>query len=85
MYKAVLSEGHARTALAQGAVLKNLPCILGFPGGSVERIRLPMQQMWVQSLDQGDPPGEGNNNLTPVFLQTRPWTEPDGLVLRSKE
>ena len=27
----------------------------GFPGGSVERIRLPMQEMWVQYLGWEDP------------------------------
>ena len=30
-------------------------CVRGFPGGSVVRICLPMQEMWVQSLDQEDP------------------------------
>ena len=29
--------------------------IQGFPGGSVVRIRLPVQETWVQSLIQEDP------------------------------
>ena len=28
---------------------------MGFPGGSVQKVRLPMQEMQVQSLGQKDP------------------------------
>ena len=36
---------------------------LGFLGGSVVKIRLPMQETWVWPLGQEDPHGEGNRNL----------------------
>ena len=34
---------------------------MGFSGGSVVRIHLPMEETWVPSLGQEDP-GEGNSN-----------------------
>ena len=39
--------------------------VLGLPWwlSSKERICLPMQEIWVQSLGQEDPLGEGNDSL----------------------
>ena len=34
----------------------------GFPGGSVVKNPLPVQEMQVQSLGREDPPREGNGN-----------------------
>ena len=36
--------------------------VVGFPDGSVVKIRLPMQYTWVRSLDEGSTPGRGNGN-----------------------
>ena len=85
MYKTVLSEGQQGLLWPKGAVLKNLPCILGFPGGSVERICLPMQQTWVQSLDWEDFPWRGNNNplqyscLNKTMDKGAWWASPHGV------
>ena len=37
-----------------------------------------MQKTWVQSLDQEDPPGEGNGNSLSILAGRIPWTEDPG-------
>ena len=36
---------------------------MGFPGGSLVKNHLPLQNMWVQSMGQQDPSGKGNSIL----------------------
>ena len=56
---------------------------LGFPGGSVIKNLLAMQEpqeMQVQSLGQKDPPEEGMATYSSILAWRIPWTEePDGL------
>ena len=48
---------------------------MGFPGGSVVKNYLPMQEMQVQSLGQEDPLEEEMANHTSIFARIIPWTE----------
>ena len=48
---------------------------LGFPDGSVVRIRLPMQETWVQSLGQEDPLEKGMATHSNLLAWKIPWTE----------
>ena len=43
--------------------------VLCLPGGSAVKNLPAVQEMWVQSLGQEDPPGVGNGNFTSVFLR----------------
>ena len=52
----------------------------GFPGGSVVKNLLPMQETWVQSLRWEDPLEEGMATHSSVLAWEIPWTErPGGL------
>ena len=58
-------------------------CILvqnkkGFPGGSAKRIRLPMQEMWVQSLDWEDSLEKEMATHSSNLIWKIPWTEEPG-------
>ena len=54
-------------------------CSMGFPGGSVVKNCLPLQETQVQSLGWEDPL-EKEMQPTPVFWPGIPWTEgPSGL------
>ena len=47
----------------------------GFPGGSAVRIRLPMQETWVLSLGQEDPPKKETATHSRMLAWEIPWTE----------
>ena len=49
-----------------------------FPGGSVLRVQLPMQEMWVQSLDQEDPLEKEMATHSSILAWRIPWTEEPG-------
>ena len=51
---------------------------MGFPGVSVVRIYLPMQETWFQSLGQGDPLEEGMETHSSILDWEIPWTEEPG-------
>ena len=44
-----------------------MPIYIGFPGGSVVKNRLPIQEKWVRSLGWEDPLGR-KRQPAPVFL-----------------
>ena len=50
----------------------------GFPGGSVVKNLLAMQEMWVPSLGQEDPLEEGTATHSSILAQRFPWTEDPG-------
>ena len=50
----------------------------GFPGGLVVRIRLPIQEMWIQFLDQEDPLKKGMASHSCILAWEIPWTEEPG-------
>ena len=55
-------------------------CNEGFPGGSVVKNPLLMQETWVQSLGWEDPLEEGMATHSSILAWRLPWTEePDGL------
>ena len=54
--------------------------ILGFPGGSVVRIHLPMQERRVQTLGQEDLLEEGMATHSSVLAWGIPWTEEPGEI-----
>ena len=55
------------------------PLLRGFPGGSVvKKIYLPMQEMWVQSLDQEDSLEKEMATHSSIFAWEIPWTEEPG-------
>ena len=55
----------------------------GFPGGSVGKNRLPMQETQVQSPGQEDPLEEEVATRSSVLVWRNPWTvEPGGLQVR---
>ena len=47
----------------------------GFPGGSVVRIHLPMQETQVQFLSRKDPLEEETTAHTSILTWEIPWTE----------
>ena len=49
-----------------------------FPGGSVIKNRLPMQEMRVRSLGQEDPLEEGMEIYSSILAWRNPWTEEPG-------
>ena len=52
----------------------------GFPGGSVGKTPLPIQELWVRSLGQEDPLGKKMATHSNILAWEIPWTEePDGL------
>ena len=55
-----------------------------FPGGSVERIWLPMQEMWVLSLGQEEEETATHSNILAWEIK---WTEQPGGIqsIRSQE
>ena len=54
----------------------------GFPSGSVvQRIHLPMQETWVQSLGQEDPLEEEMGTHCRILAWRIPWTEEPGGLL----
>ena len=46
-----------------------------FPGGSLVKNLLVMQEMWVQSLGQEDPLGKEMVNHSSILAEEIPWTE----------
>ena len=54
------------------------PLLWGFPGGSVVRICLPMQETQVRSLGQEDPLEEEMATHSSIFAWRIPWTEEPG-------
>ena len=55
------------------------PLLRGFPGGSVvKKIYLPMQEMWVQSLDQEDSLEKEMATHSSIFAWEIPWAEEPG-------
>ena len=53
---------------------------LGFPDGSAVKKPPAMQEMWVRSLGQGDPLGEGMTSHSSILAWRIPWTkEPGGI------
>ena len=50
----------------------------GFPGGSVKRICLPMQEIWVQPLGQEDLLEKGMAACSIILAWEIPWTEEHG-------
>ena len=49
---------------------------MGFPGVAViQRIQLPMQEMWISSLGQEDPLGKEMTTHSSIFAWETPWTE----------
>ena len=50
----------------------------GFPGGSVVRIYLPVQEMQVLSLGQGDPLEKEMIAQSNMLAWKIPWTEEPG-------
>ena len=50
----------------------------GFPGGSVVKNHLPMQEMWVQSLGQKDSLEKGMATHSNILDWRIPWTEEPG-------
>ena len=44
----------------------------------MERIHLPVQEMWVQSLGQEDPLNKEMANNSSILAQKIPWTEEPG-------
>ena len=51
---------------------------IGFPGGSVEKNHLPMQETqktWVRSLGQEDPLEEEMATCSSILAWKIPWTE----------
>ena len=58
----------------------------GFPGGSVVRSHLPIQEMQGQSLSQENPLKKDMATLSSIFAWKIPWTEePGGSVGVAKE
>ena len=43
-----------------------------------QRIRLPMQEMWIRSLGQEDPLEEGTATHSSILAWRIPWTEKSG-------
>ena len=56
----------------------SLLALLGFPGGSVVKNHLPMQEMWVQSLVQEDPLEKDIATHSGILAWEIPWTEEPG-------
>ena len=52
--------------------------ILGFPGGSVVKNCLPMQEIWVQSLGQEDPLEKEMTTHSSILAWEIPMTEEAG-------
>ena len=50
----------------------------GFPGDSVVKNHLPMQEMWVQSLGQKDSLEKGMATHSNILDWRIPWTEEPG-------
>ena len=50
----------------------------GFPGGSVVKNRLAVQEMWVQSLGGEDPLEEEMVTHSSILAWEIPWTEEPG-------
>ena len=58
----------------------------GFPGGSVVKNHLPMQEMWVRSLGQKDSLEEGMATHSNILDWRIPWTEePGGLQFKGSQ
>ena len=57
------------------------PPPLGFPGGSVVRIRLPMQEMKVPSLGRENPLEKEMVTHSSILAWRLPWTEKPGGLL----
>ena len=55
-----------------------MPVFLGFPGGSVVKICLPMLESLAQSLGQEDPLEEEMATHASILAQRIPWTEKSG-------
>ena len=49
-----------------------LVLLMGFPDVSAEKDPPAMQETWVQSLGQENPPGEGNDNPLQYFCLENP-------------
>ena len=49
-----------------------------FPGGSVVKNCLPVQETWVQSLGQEDPLEEEMATHSSIIVRKIPWTEEPG-------
>ena len=52
--------------------------MIDIPGGSAVRIHLPMQETWVQSLDQEDPLEKEVATHASILTWEIPWTEKPG-------
>ena len=50
----------------------------GFPGDTVVKNRLPLQEAWVLSLDQEDPLEKGMATHSSILAWRTPWTEKSG-------
>ena len=61
----------------QANTLSNPPT-LGFPSGSAVKNPPAMQETWVQSLGQEDPPEKGMATHSNVLAWRIPWTEEPG-------
>ena len=49
--------------------------LTGFPAGSVVRIHLPVQEMWVQSPGQEEPLENEMEAYSSILAVEIPWTE----------
>ena len=58
---------------------------LGFPCGSAVKNLPAVQEMWVQSLDQDDPPEEGMATHASILAWRIPWTEELGGATKSHD
>ena len=62
----------------EGAVKGNPSSQWGFPGGSMVKNPLAMQETRVQSLGQEDPLEEGTATHSSILAWEIPWTEEPG-------
>ena len=68
---------HRTTLIITGPLVR-----AGFPGGSVERILLRMQETWVRSLDREDALEVEMATHSNIVAWRSPWTgEPGGLIV----
>ena len=52
--------------------------VYGFPGGSVVKTSLPMQEMWVRSLGQEDPVEKEMATHSSILAWRTTWAEEAG-------
>ena len=59
-------------------LFKDLPHLLGFPGGSAVKNWAAMQETWVRSQGREDPLEEGTATHSSTLAWRTPWTEEPG-------